>query len=147
MTTQSTRITVPITDANGGQYQISYERPGPVSQAEVEHDLAELAANLVSQDAEIGEATDARGPAPARTGRGPTTVAGETTTHVKVSSDRSVIVNVLDRAAILDYFDGTADEAVRVMIIDPDDDTTAVFLSIYETGWVLSHDGRVEISD
>ena len=33
-TPRSTRITVPVVASNGGEYQISYERPGPVEHQE-----------------------------------------------------------------------------------------------------------------
>lgn len=143
-TPRSTRITVPVVASNGGEYQISYERPGPVDQAAVESDLVDLGRSLTDRETEVGEAHEiVRRPA------GPATVAGETTTNVRLG-DRSVIVNVCDEDAIADYFDGTADEQVRVMVLipGPDGNDTAVFMSVYESGRiVLSHDGDVVVSD
>lgn len=69
----------------------------------------------------------------------PPVVPGETTIHLPATTG-SVLLNVLQGPAIDDYFDGTADEEIRIMVTTPGDtDGPSVFLSIYPDGtWTVT---------
>lgn len=84
-----------------------------------------------------------------------TSVPGETTTHVRIHDDlrgdRSVVVNVMDREAIRDYFADTADEHVRIMVLVPprderDGDGSGLYVTIDQDGGiVVSTEGDVSM--
>lgn len=124
----SPTVVVSVTDTNGGVYEIRYQRPGPVAQTDVEHDLWCLGEALAQREADVAEARVV-----------PTDMAAALLAEQIVVVDNEITVSAMSRAGCVAMYGDDTSEQQRVLVAGPHD----VYLHIVHHGdgaWTIDHD-------